>query len=466
MSTDPRFAEPTPFARLVYAHAVSVAGDACLTVSLAGSLFFQSPTTAARGKVLLYLLITMAPFAIVAPILGPAIDRTRGGRRLLVVGSSGGRAVLCLFMAIYVSKPAPEGLLVYPLAFGALVLAKGHQIAKSALVPALVKSDDELVNANSRLALLSVIAATVGGVPAAGIQQLFGADWSLRVAAVVFAIAAVLAWQIPKTRVRAPEDNRQAELENAEIHQPSILLAGSAMAVLRGSVGFLAFFVAFALKDDLFGLGMALAASAAGGFVGVVAAPVVRRSVREEVILASSLVLPAACALLGTLFGGSTGFVVAAFALAVGAGAGRLGFDSLLQRDGPDAVRGRAFARFETRFQVTWVIGGMLGLIPIAESVGLFLLAGVLAFAAVSYVGALRAASKRGMRSKLLPGSVDRAITRSRSQAMGKVRGRFRKPARTPGNPPDGLQPDGLPPDELSPNDLPPKELPAAPEEG
>ena len=210
MSTDPRFAEPTPFARLVYAHAVSVAGDACLTVSLAGSLFFQSPTSAARGKVLLYLLLTMAPFAIVAPILGPAIDRTKGGRRLLVVASSAGRAVLCIFMAMYVSKPAPEGLLVYPLAFGALVLAKGHQVAKSSLVPALVKSDAELVNANSRLALLSVIAATVGGLPAAGIQELFGADWSLRVAAVVFAIGAVLALQIPKTRTAGPTDPHQA----------------------------------------------------------------------------------------------------------------------------------------------------------------------------------------------------------------------------------------------------------------
>ena len=50
MSTDPRFAEPTPFARLVYAHAISVAGDACLTVSLAGSLFFQNPTGAGAGK--------------------------------------------------------------------------------------------------------------------------------------------------------------------------------------------------------------------------------------------------------------------------------------------------------------------------------------------------------------------------------------------------------------------------------
>ncbi|MFI5048102.1 MAG: MFS transporter, partial [Acidimicrobiia bacterium] len=269
MSTDPRFAEPTPFARLVYAHAVSMAGDACLTVSLAGSLFFQSPTSAAREKVLLYLLLTMAPFAIVAPILGPAIDRTNGGRRLLVVASSAGRAVLCIFMAMYVSKPAPEGLLVYPLAFGALVLAKGHQVAKSSLVPALVKSDAELVNANSRLALVSVIAATVGGLPAAGIQALFGADWSLRVAAIVFAIGAVLALQIPRTRTAGPSDPHLAELEQEEIHQPSILLAGSAMAVLRGSVGFLAFFVAFALKDDLFGLGAALVASAIGGFIGV-----------------------------------------------------------------------------------------------------------------------------------------------------------------------------------------------------
>ncbi len=441
MSTDPRFAAPTPFGRLLYAHAVSVAGDACLTVSLAGSLFFQSPTTAARGKVLLYLLLTMAPFAIVAPILGPMLDRTRGGRRLLVVGSAAGRAVICIFMAMYVSDPAPQGLLVYPLAFGALVLAKGHSIAKSALVPALVKRDDELVNANSRLALLSVIAATVGGLPAAGIQQLFGADWSLRTGAVVFALAAVLALKIPRTEVRTEADPQLARREEEEIHQPSILLAGSAMAVLRGSVGFLAFFVAFALKDDLFGLGVALAASAVGGFLGVVAAPVLRRSVREEVILASALVLPAVFALLGALVAGSFGFVMAAFALAVGAAAGRLGFDSLLQRDGPDAVRGRAFARFETRFQLVWVVGGALGLLPIDEAIGLIVLALVLGFAAFSYVAALRAASKRGMRTRLLPDSVNDAITRSRTHAMGRVRGRFR---RTPG--PSGNDPPNEPP--------------------
>ena len=73
--------------------------------------------------------------------------------------------------------------------------------------------------------------------------------------------------------------------------------------------------------------------------------------------------------------------MLAAFAVGIGAAAGRLGFDSLLQRDGPDAVRGRAFARFETRFQLVWVIGGMLGVIPFAKQMGLFLLALVLGFA-------------------------------------------------------------------------------------
>jgi MFS family permease len=428
MSTDPRFAEPTPFARLVYAHALSVAGDACLTVSLAGSLFFSANPGEARGKVLLYLLLTMAPFAIVAPVLGPAIDRSRGGRRMLVILAAAGRAVLCIFMAMYISKPAPEGLLVYPFAFGALVLAKGHSIAKSALVPALVTDKDEFVTANSRLALLSVIAATVGGVPAAGVQHLFGADWSLRVAAVVFAAAAVLAFQIPRARSRGPTDSQDTRVIEEEVHQPSILLAGSAMGVLRGSVGFIAFFTAFALKDNLFGLGTALVAGAVGGFVGVVAAPVLRRSVREELIVASSLVLPAGLTLFGALVGGTFGFVVTAFGVAIGAAAGRLGFDSLLQRDGPDAIRGRSFARFETRFQLVWVVGGLLGLIPVAREVGLFMLAAVLVFAAVSYVAALRAAKRARMRTQLLPDSVDRAIARSRHHAIGRVRNRFKKP--------------------------------------
>ena len=92
MSTDPRFAEPTPFARLVYAQAAGACGDAAILVSMAGSIFFSSPTSAARGKVLLFLLITMTPFVIIAPVLGPALDRMKGGRRLFLISSAAGRA--------------------------------------------------------------------------------------------------------------------------------------------------------------------------------------------------------------------------------------------------------------------------------------------------------------------------------------------------------------------------------------
>ena len=440
MSTDPRFAEPTPFARLVYAQATSACGDACILVSMAGSIFFSSPTSAARGKVLLFLLITMTPFVIVAPVLGPALDRMKGGRRLFLISSAAGRALLCLALAMYISKPAPEGLLVYPLAFGVLVLQKGSAIAKSALVPALVKDDAELVTANSRLALINAVAVFAGAAPAFAVYKLFGADWSLRFAAVVFVVATILAIQIPRTRLRAPSDERLQKLERDEMHTPSILLGSSAMAVLRASVGFLAFFTAFSLKHDLFALGLAGAAAYLGNLLGVLVAPALRRAAREEVILASSLVLPAAFALLGAVVAGAAGFVLAAGTLGIGAAAGRLGFDSLLQRDGPDAVRGRAFAKFETRFQLVWVIGGVIAIIPFAKQMGLFLLAIVLGFAAVSYVAALRAARGRVMRTKLLPEAVDRTISRSRDQAVDRVRRRFRKPARPTGDPPAAEQ--------------------------
>ncbi|MGH2577850.1 MAG: MFS transporter, partial [Actinomycetota bacterium] len=85
----------SPFSRLALAHALSVGGDTVIAVALAGSIFFNVSADAARPKVLLYLGVTMVPFAIVAPVVGPALDRTRGGRRLVLAGSAAGRAVLC-----------------------------------------------------------------------------------------------------------------------------------------------------------------------------------------------------------------------------------------------------------------------------------------------------------------------------------------------------------------------------------
>src|SRR5215469_12805257 len=58
--------------------------DAFVAVSLAGTIFFSTSVDQARGRVALFLLVTMAPFAVLAPLIGPALDRMRQGRKYLL----------------------------------------------------------------------------------------------------------------------------------------------------------------------------------------------------------------------------------------------------------------------------------------------------------------------------------------------------------------------------------------------
>ncbi len=124
------FDQRRPFGRLALTHVLMTAGDTMFAVSLAGSLFFSISPTAAKDKVLLYLLLTMGPFAVVAPALGPLIDRSRGARRAMVVASAVGRAALCPFLARDI-----HSLLLFPEAFAMLVLSKVYLVTKGALVP-------------------------------------------------------------------------------------------------------------------------------------------------------------------------------------------------------------------------------------------------------------------------------------------------------------------------------------------
>jgi MFS family permease len=391
---DPRTYSLNPFGRLAVAQAASMVGDACLTVSLAGSIFFTQPLGQSRTQVLLYLLLTIAPFAVVGPIIGPALDRSKAGRRTLMAIGCAGRAAVCFFMIGNL-----DSLFLFPLAFVALVLSKGHAVAKSALLPAVVRDEHQLVEANSKLSLVSVVASVVGGLPAAAMVALFDAKLSLVVAVAVFALAAVLCTRIPAAGRPA---SSETEEERQELAAPSIVFAGTAMAVLRGCVGFLTFQLAFILKGSgqpAWFFGVVLAASALGGFLGVIVTPLLRRRLKEETILAGALVVPAVVALFAARDGGRIGSIAIAFTIAVGAACGRIAFDSLLQRDGPEHLRGRAFARFETRFQLSWVAGA---LIPVAlldvltRRSGFFLLALVLGFAGLSYVGGLRARHQWG----------------------------------------------------------------------
>ena len=384
----------SPFSRLAVVQATSVAGDVFLNVALLGSIFFVLDVNQARPKVLLYLVCTMLPFVLLSPLIGPALDRSRGGRRLVVAACAMGRAICLFTLSFYIAATGAAGFLLFPLAFGALMFSKGHNIAKSSLVPAVVRGQQTFVKANSRLAIITVIAGFVAAAPAIGLFKLFGPEWSLRAGALVFIGCALLAFRIPKAPVVAPPLSEEAE---EELHGRSIVLSGTLMALVRGTVGFLTLLFAFWIKTTdkpLYFFGIAGAAAAIGNVSGVLLAPVLRKHLREETILAGTAVFSGVIALILARNGGMLGLSIVACSVAISAAAARLSFDALVQRDAPDAARGRVFARYETRFQATWVVGAIIPVIPFTTTfsarLGLFIVAVVLLAAGLFYIGGLR----------------------------------------------------------------------------
>ncbi|HET6794396.1 MAG TPA: MFS transporter [Acidimicrobiales bacterium] len=409
----PELAPPLrPFGRLAVTHVLMIGGDAFMTVALAGSLFFSISPHAARGHVLLYLALTMAPFAVVAPALGPLLDKGKGARRAMVMGSAVARVVLCLLMARHL-----HSLLLFPEAFGVLVCSKIYLVAKAALVPAVVETGPELVRANSRLALLAAVFGLAASGPAIAILKFpgLGAAWVLRADALLFVVAAFSAYRLPhpgdavaagaasdveEGRARPGaggwDEDDTAELPlvgplpagadalpapgaagaghaghagHAGRTSPAVQAGAMATSFLRLVVGLVTFLLAFELRRQhaaAYWYGAMLVASILGSFVATVVSPLLRRFLREEAMLLVSLAALGAAGALAFELGGRQGDLVMATAVGLAAGTGKLAFDSMVQRDVPEDRRGRAFARFETRFQLAWVLGA---LVPVAVSV-------------------------------------------------------------------------------------------------
>ena len=66
------------------------------------------------------------------------------------IGSAIVRSILMVALIRYVQSPV-----LFPLAFSMLVMGKTYAVAKSALVPSTVSSQEALVRSNSRLATRS-----------------------------------------------------------------------------------------------------------------------------------------------------------------------------------------------------------------------------------------------------------------------------------------------------------------------
>ena len=375
--------------RLIELHAFNAAGDAAVAISLAGTLFFQVPTGEARGQVALFLGMTMLPFAIVAPLIGPFLDRFSHGRRWAIGSTMALRAFLCWVLAGAVIN---ESTTLFPAALGVLVASKAYGVTKAAAAPRLVPDGVTLVKGNARISLAGVVGAAVSA-PLAGLAATFGAEWSLRYAFLVFVAATILAILLPK-RVDSSQGEAPLELNvgpssnlgSGKPRKAGLRIPGPVAFALRANCGprflsgFLTMFMAFLLRENPIEgwedrpellLGVVIGAAGIGNTLGIALASLLKR-VNPAVTVVVALLADAAMTLVAALFYGVVSLALLGLTAGLSQSLAKLSLDSTIQRFVPERVQTSAFARSDTMLQVAWVVGGFVGIVmPLIPQLGL-----------------------------------------------------------------------------------------------
>lgn len=378
--------------RLIELHAFNAAGDAAVAISLAGTLFFQVPTGEARGQVALFLGLTMLPFAIVAPLIGPFLDRFSHGRRWAVGSTMAIRGFLCWVLATAVVTESPW---LFPAALGCLVASKAYGVTRAAAVPRLLPPDLTLVKANARVSLAGVVGAGLSA-PLAILASTFGPEWSLRYGFVIFVLATVWAIRLPE-KVDASHGEGEMVLTGSDEQgrtgrRPKTRIPAAVAFALRANCGprwlsgFLTMFMAFLLRENPIGdwrpevlLGLVIGAAGLGNTLGITIGSVLRR-INPAVTVVLALLADAVVATVAALFYGIVPLVLLGLTAGLAQSLAKLSLDSTIQRDVPGRIQASAFARSDTTLQLAWVIGGFVGIaMPLMPQLGIGIAAGVLA---------------------------------------------------------------------------------------
>ena len=353
-------ADRSGLAALLTAHALQASGDALVAVSLATTTFFSVNADAARGKIALYLLLTLLPFSLLVPVAGPLLDRFPHGRRNVLALTTGGRGLVAWTLAGSIT-----GLALYPQALGILVLQRAYGVARNAAVVRVRPPQLGLVASNARLNVASTAAGGLAGVIGFLVNKGAGTPWVLRLAAIAFLAAAFTSLRLPShvdDAPSAPEDRpRTWSLSEASAAIRKALLATVA---LRGVMGLLTLGLAILLKADHASplrVGIVLSGAVGGGLLGTALASKLP-SERTARLTALALVAPLVACPVAVVTGTPVLQGIAVASVGLGASLGKYALDAALQSAVPPNQTGSAFARSETALQLGWALGGALGL--------------------------------------------------------------------------------------------------------
>jgi Major Facilitator Superfamily len=392
-------ADKSGLTALTWPAVANFATDSAMAVALANTLFFAAATGESKDRVALYLLITIAPFAVIAPLIGPALDRLQHGRRVALAASFVLRTALAVVLiANYdgASGSFPSWVL-YPCALTMMVLSKSFSVLRSAVTPRVMPPTIDLVRVNSRLTVFGLLGGTiVGGGIATGVEFVFNRLFELPGALFVVVAATVAgaglsmhiprwvevtAGEVPTTlsfRYRQPGRTWSDEVRRAggALRQPlgrNIMTSLWGNCTIKVMVGFLFLYPAFVAKAhqasgwvQLGMLGLIGAAAAIGNFAGNFASARLKLG-RPAVLVVRCTVAVTVAALAAAVAGD---LVVAAVATLVTSGSSAIAkasLDASLQDDLPEESRASAFGRSESTLQLAWVLGGALGVLLYTE---------------------------------------------------------------------------------------------------
>ena len=375
-------AEQSGLNRLIYLNAANAAGDAAVAISLATTVFFAGATSDARGEVALFLGLTMLPFAIVAPLIGPFLDKFSHGRRWAIGATFAIRAFLCWVLA---GAVAADSALLYPTALGVLVSSKAYGVTRAAAIPRLLPENFTLVKANGRVSLAGVVGGALLA-PIAGGAAYFGAEWSLRYAFVVFVVGTVAAILLP-AKVDSSEGEQQISLRGDSANgrkgtniPPAVAFALRANCGPRWLSGFLTMYMAFLLRDhplpgfegkEAILLGIVIGGAGLGNTIGILLASGMKK-INPAVTVVCALIADASIVLIGALFYGVIALVGLGLVAGLAQSLAKVSLDSTIQSGVPVHVQASAFARSDTTLQLAWVIGGFVGIsLPQVPRLGL-----------------------------------------------------------------------------------------------
>lgn len=415
-------ADKSGLTALTYATMANFALDAAIAVALANTLFFASATAESKSKVALYLLITIAPFALIAPLIGPALDRLQTGRRLALAASFAARAVVAVVLIF-----SFDSWVLYPLALCMMVLSKSFAVLKSAVTPRVLPPDIDLVRTNSRLTVFGLVGGTLGaGGIAAATAALTGSTGALILATGIALGGAYLSWKIPRW-VEITEGEVPTTLSyHGDDPQTEVLHSGRESAIpprkrrqplgravvtglwgngsIRVLTGFLTFYIAFVAKatehrpvQQAAMLGLVGAAAAVGNFAGNATGARLRLG-RPSLIVVNCTLACTTVATVALILGNLLGAALAALVAAGASALAKVSLDASIQDDLPPESIASGFGRSETVLQLSWVVGGAGGvLLPTDYWKGFAVVSAVLAAGLVQTV-----LSSRG--HSLLPG--------------------------------------------------------------